>query len=164
MDRFDDKDRFPQRRHPRIKNYNYATPNYYFITICTHNKQCIFGQPNALNRFGKIADQAIQSIGCHFDAVLVDKYVVMPNHVHAIIALGDYGPDLTMIIGQYKAHVSKQIHQFAPDLTVWQTSFHDHVIRTQKSYEKIWHYIDTNPVKWPDDCFYLESRNLPTEQ
>ena len=150
-----DSDRFPNRKRPRLASFNYSTPNYYFITICTHNKKCIFGKPNQLNAFGNIALQALTDIQRHFPNVTVDKAVVMPNHVHAIIVLDGHGTNLSVVVGLYKSYVSKQIHNISPNLKVWQTSFHDHVIRGQQSYEKIWNYIDGNPSKWEDDCFYI---------
>ena len=150
-----DYDRFPKRKHPRLKQYDYATPNYYFITICTKNKQCIFGSPAKLNRCGKIAEDGILNIEKHFANVKVDKYVVMPNHVHMILILLPGSAGVPVIVGQYKSFVTKQIHSIVPDKKVWQTSFHDHVVRDQADYERIWIYIDANPARWKDDCFYI---------
>ena len=85
MSIFEDFERFPVRKSPRLPNYDYSTPNYYFITICTNKKKCIFGEPNGLNALGKSAEQAFIEIETHFPGVYVDKFVVMPNHVHGII-------------------------------------------------------------------------------
>ena len=134
-------ERFPSRKHPRLKEYDYSTPNYYFITICTWKKQCLFGAAGSLNARGKIAEHGILQIEKHFPNVRVDHYVVMPNHVHAIIILQDDQANLTTVVGQYKSYVTRQIHKMEPDIQVWQTSFHDHGIRTQAGYEKIWNYI-----------------------
>lgn len=144
----------PQRKHPRLCYYDYSTPGYYFVTICTHEKRCIFGSPMHLNQLGRIADAAFGEISEHFPNVQVDKYVVMPNHVHAIIVLPPGTAGLSSIVGSYKSYVTKRIHAANPNMPVWQTSFHDHVIRSQQGYEKIWYYIDSNPLKWEDDCFY----------
>ena len=150
------QEKFQKRKNPRLSGYDYSTPNYYFITICTHEKQCIFGKPSKLNKLGKIAEKGLNRIADHFPGVFVDKYVVMPNHVHAIIVLEDSSVTLPVVIGQYKAFVTKSIHAFLPDQVVWQTSFHDHIIRNQHSYEKIWSYIETNPNQWNEDCFHIE--------
>ena len=147
--------RFPSRKSPRMQHYDYSTPNYYFITICTHNKQCIFGNPVQLNRRGYLAEQGILEIGKHFPNVRVDKYVVMPNHVHMILVLESGSAALPIILGQYKSYVTKQIHAGEPERSVWQTSYHDHVIRNQKSYENIWLYIEANPANWEKDCFFI---------
>ena len=143
-----------KRKSPRLVGYDYCTTNYYFITICTNGKIKLFGEPDQLNAFGKIAEDAFLQIHLHFENVQIDKFVVMPSHVHAIAVIQESTANLSTVIGQYKSYVSKKIHEKQADLTVWQRSFHDHVIRNQHSYEKIWNYIDTNPIKWQDDCFY----------
>ena len=150
----DDQDRFPVRKHPRLKEYDYASPNYYFVTICTWNKACLFGRPGALNRYGRMAEQGLVETGSHFPGVKVDKFVVMPNHVHGIVVLQGSGADLSTVVGQYKSFVSRQIHGIDPEQRVWKTSFHDHVIRNQADYERIWSYIDANPANWEKDCFF----------
>ena len=144
------------RKSPRIPNYDYSTPNYYFITICTHEKKCIFGLQNDLTGIGKIVDQHICNIQSYYEHVFVDKYVVMPNHVHLILVLNDgkNGVDVPLIIGQFKRGITKKIHRIDPEMKVWQRSFHDHIIRNQAGYEKIWMYIENNPEKWEEDCFY----------
>ncbi len=154
--------RFPNRKNPRMSSIDYTSPNYYFVTICTHQKACIFGFTGQLSRSGRIAADGIAAIPKHFPNVKVDKFVIMPNHIHAIIVLGGHDTDLSVVVGLYKSHVSKEIHTFSPDLKVWQSSFHDHVIRSQQSYEKIWNYIDGNPSKWEDDCFYIHQIDHPT--
>ena len=148
----------PKRKPTRIPGYDYSRVNYYFITICTYEKRCLFYEQGRLNDLGIIAQSCMQSIPQHFPKCKVDKFVIMPNHVHAILVLDEVGASpITAIIGQYKAGVSRLVHQAKPDLTIWQRSFHDHVIRTQKRYEEIWAYIDTNPLRWREDCFYTEN-------
>lgn len=148
---------FFSRKSPRIPNYDYSKNNYYFVTVCTHNKKCIFGKPGELNRLGEIAKAKILRIPQHFSQALVDKYVVMPNHIHMILILsGEESNNLSHIIGLYKSGVSRQIHAIGNDLDVWQRSFHDRVIRSQKEYEKIWLYIHGNPGKWDEDCYNSE--------
>lgn len=149
-----DKDRFPSRRNPRLKEFDYSSSYYYFVTICTWNKACIFGKPNALNPWGTTAEAVLKEIEKHFVHVKVDKYVVMPNHVHMILALNGPNIGIPQIIGQYKSSVTREIRKAAPQQKIWQTSFHDHVIRNQKDYERIWLYIDVNPQNWEKDCFF----------
>ena len=146
----------PKRKSPRISGYDYSTPNYYFITICTANRKCIFGKPGKLNRFGKIAEDCLLKISTINPDVRIDKYVIMPNHVHAIMVIADDGfqKNIPQIIGQYKMIITKKIRNIQPEIEVWQRSFHDHIIRNQERYELIWMYIENNPLKWEDDCFY----------
>ena len=148
------ENQYPARKKTRLVGYDYATPNYYFITICTHNKACIFGSNQRLNPLGKIAEQGFATVTAHFSSVQIHKFVVMPNHVHAIVILNDDDIKLNTVVGNYKAYVTREIHRLDANLEVWQRSFHDHIIRNQAGYEKIWNYIDGNPMKWEDDCFY----------
>ena len=142
----------PERKPNRIPQYDYSLPNYYFITICTHQKQCLFGTPNQLNGFGQIAAEMLAAIPKHFSNASVDKYVIMPNHIHAIIILRnttpDFGKDLSTIVGQYKSAVSQKLHQVMPGKTIWQKSYYDHIIRSETGYRNAWRYIDENPVRW----------------
>lgn len=152
----------PKRKSPRIPCYDYSTPNYYFITICTANKKCIFGKPGYLNRFGKIVEDCLLKIPVINPAVSIDKYVIMPNHVHVIMVINGDGcqKSIPQIVGQYKMTVTKKIRSLVPEKEVWQRSFHDHIIRNQERYELIWMYIENNPIKWEDDCFF----NYHTEE
>ena len=151
----------PMRKSPRISNFDYARDNYYFVTICTYDKRCIFGSINSISRYGKIAAESIRNLSGRYSGVKIDKFVVMPNHVHIIIIIGcnnkfEQNPSLEQVVGLYKSGVSREIHKLNSDISVWQRSFHDHVIRNQADYERIWSYIDTNPIRWEKDCFYTE--------
>ena len=149
-------DRFPVRKHTRIPGYDYATPNYYFITICTHQKRCIFWTKGAMNRFGQIVWDALIRVEEIFPHNRLDSFVVMPNHIHMILVTEPGGADASVVVGSFKSYVTRMIHQDCPEMPVWQTSFHDHVIRSWKQYQKIREYIQTNPMRWNQDCFYTE--------
>ena len=96
-------------------------------------------------------------ISNHYDGVIIDKYVIMPNHIHMIVVLGEANKiNLNQIIAQYKSGVSRDIRKKNAEVMIWQRSYHDHIIRSQKSYEKIWKYIENNPLKWEEDCFYIK--------
>jgi len=60
-------------------------------------------------------------------------------------------PTISTVVQQFKGVITKRIGQ-----SVWQKLFHDHVIRDQRDYDKIWQYIDNNPLRWKEDCFYEE--------
>ena len=148
---------FYSRKSPRIQNFDYSSENYYFVTICTHDKACIFGKPRELNTFGNIALDELKIIPKNFPNVILRYYVVMPNHIHAIIEMStNSNLGLSEIIGLYKSGVSRKIHQIDPNVVVWQRSFHDHVIRNDSGYAKIAEYILTNPDRWGEDCFYCK--------
>ena len=158
----------PKRKPNRLPFYDYSTPGAYFITICTKEKQCLLGhivgtsiaRPPAvvLSRYGTIVNTAIQEIPKHYPAISVDHYVIMPNHIHLLLQINTdangrpmVAPTISAVVQQLKGTITKQI-----GCSIWQKLFHDHVIRAEQDYQKIWTYIDTNPVKWKEDCFYEE--------
>lgn len=149
-----DFEKYPKRKNPRLKDHDYASENVYFVTICTHEKRCIFWNNGTQNELGNIAEQGIRQINQHYSDIDVRKYVVMPNHVHLIINVHEGKIRLDQAIGTYKAFVSRFIHRDFPEMIVWQKSFHDHIIRNEEEYQKIWLYIEANPMNWGKDCFY----------
>lgn len=158
------------RKTTRLKNYDYSSAGAYFITICSYKKECIFshivgeGFPlPQLYKNGKIVDNCILNISKKYPCVKVDKYIIMPNHIHIILinendGRGNPSPTITSVIGWLKYTATKNINQASGNIgkKIFQRSFHDHIIRDEKDYLKIWNYIDTNPSKWNEDCFYIE--------
>lgn len=162
---------FPKRKSPRLPFYDYSAPGAYFITICTHNRKCILWdgvgasiarpQKPQLSSWGMVVEKAIQNIGDHYSAVSVDHYVVMPNHIHLLLQINTdpdgralLAPTVSRVVQQLKGVVTKHIGH-----CIWQKLFHDHVIRNEKDYSKIWEYIDNNPARWQEDCFYEKEQN-----
>jgi hypothetical protein len=86
-----------QRRSIRLQGFDYAHSGAYFVTVCSHGRECLFGEfvdgVVELNEAGKVVVEVLQSLSAHFPHVDVSDYVVMPNHLHAIvnIAGGDVG-------------------------------------------------------------------------
>ena len=145
----------PNRKSIRIPGFQYKSANYYFITICTDRRVNLFGMKDQLTGSGQIAKSCLLQIPTHFHNVRIDQYVIMPNHIHAIVAIGPNNTcSLSTIIGQFKATVSKQIHAYYPNVSVWQRSFYDRIIRNDREYQEIWTYIDENPLKWKLDKLY----------
>lgn len=145
----------PRRKTNRLTCYDYHSPGYYFITICTQEKQKLLWDESVdeikLSKTGEVVDLCIRDITMHYPYALVDKYVVMPNHVHIILQLlpSSGGRSVAEIIGHMKQAVSTILGK-----SIWQKGFHDHVIRSEPEYQKIWLYIDYNPAKWSDDCYF----------
>ena len=149
------RDLFPKRKRNRLQHYDYSSCNYYFLTLCTKEHKCIFGEPGKLGVIGTVVQEHIQRLPSYYRGITVEKYVVMPNHVHMIVQHEGKGdPDISQIVASFKTGVTKQIRSICPGMEVWQRSFHDHIIRDQKGYEKIWLYIDSNPQNWSKDCFF----------
>ena len=113
------------------------------------------GPKHTMSEYGKVVEKYIQTIPG------LDKYVVMPNHVHVIICISENGDGpmwasaptkgLPKLIKSFKILVSKECGR-----SLFQRSYHDHIIRNEEDYLRIWQYIDTNPVTWETDCFYTE--------
>ena len=142
----------PERKRLRLENYDYSNDGFYFITICTKDRKRILseitldgdgGANVSLKPCGSIAESYIKSFPG------IDKYVVMPNHIHMIIHKTD-GRSLVSDMRAYKSLVSKKIGE-----SIWQDSYYDHVIRNSDDYLEKWQYIDENPAKWADDEYYV---------
>ena len=156
------------RKRGRLPEFDYSVAGYYFITICTKDKRkllCDFdvGARSAhLSEVGKTVERAIKQIGERYQAVEVNKYVIMPNHIHMILVIQssveDNGramqtvraPTISTVVNQFKGFVTKQV-----GFSIWQKSFYDHVIRNEDDYLGIWRYIDDNPAKWAEDKYYV---------
>ena len=150
----------PQRKSIRIANYDYSSPGAYFITVCTANREKIFWSSRrgelcspadvALSDIGIIVDDEIQKLNSIYDAVRIDKYCIMPDHIHMILVIDtdangrtQFAPTISRIIKQFKGSITKQIRK-----PIWQKSFYEHGIRNQPDYDEIWTYIENNPLKY----------------
>ena len=121
---------------------------------------------NKLTQYGEYVKQIVEILPDRFN-VSIPKYVIMPNHIHLIIEIYDNDEKrairesplqyqrsvIDKTIEFLKMNVSKKIHNTNNE-KIWQRSYHDHIIRGEKDYQKIWEYIDTNVQKWEEDCFY----------
>ena len=146
------------RKNPRLQNYDYRRENYYFVTVCAHHKQCVFGAAGEPNGICQMAAQGIEAIPEHFSGVVVDEYVIMPNHVHMILILPQGKYNLSSVVGSYKSYVSKMFHMEHPEKQLWQRSFYDHVIRDEAACAEIKRYIRENPLKWELDEYNPQYR------
>jgi putative transposase len=83
------------RRSIRLPGYNYTAAGAYFITICTHQRECLFGEVEngemRLNLFGEIVRSVWTKLPQHFRSIELDEFVIMPNHMHGIIWLSGIG-------------------------------------------------------------------------
>jgi hypothetical protein len=89
-----------KRKSIRLREYDYSTPGEYFVTICAHEHICIFGnivdEEMRLSEIGIIAEQCWNKLPVHFKNVILDEYVMMPNHLHGIIVLNDHCRDVQL--------------------------------------------------------------------
>lgn len=159
----------PQRKAVRLKEYDYRTPGYYFVTICTHvRNQSVFGtivdvaEGNVggglraappivqLNAMGATVERTLCNVSQRIPTARMDTYCVMPDHVHMIIELtgGHGGPPLQAIIGRLKSYTQylyqKSGGSFGPKL--WQRGYHEHIVRNEQELNEIRQYIQNNPL------------------
>lgn len=158
----------PQRKTIRLKDYDYSQKGAYFVTICTQNRECLFvGDDSISSRMVyDIWDKTINQ----YANVICPKSVLMPNHFHAIIIIEraniEFAPTISQIMQSFKRYSTIQYIKMVKqnlvepfDSKIWQRSYNDHIIRSEREYSKIWEYIDTNPIKWELDCYYAQQKN-----
>ena len=154
----------PQRKPTRLPDFDYNTPGTYFITICTENKEHILSRivggdvldaPKInLSAYGEIADKYINQLNNFYEDICVDKYVIMPNHIHLLLSITENGASRTSPPTVQHSSVSRFVSTFKRfcnkecGANIWQRHFYDHVIRNQRDYDEIWQYIENNPRKW----------------
>jgi REP element-mobilizing transposase RayT len=161
------------RRSIRLKEYDYSQSGAYFITICVYNRECLFGEivngEVRLNEWGTIVEKELLKTPALRSNVLLDEYVVMPNHLHGIIVIMDHcrgvlqyaptrrlrSPSQTIgaIVRGFKSATTKRINEMraAPGMPVWQRNYYEHIIRNENELNEIREYIVGNPIKWAED-------------
>lgn len=148
----------PQRKPNRKNCFDYCNEWSYFVTIVTESRICYFGKINEqkmiLSDIWNIVHKCWRNIPNIYSNVEIDEFIIMPNHIHGIINMGRSNISLSSIIKWFKQVCSKIIHKNYPEFA-WQRSFHDHIIRNTIEYEKIKHYIHTNPQNREKDKFSL---------
>ncbi len=164
------------RRSIRLKGYDYSQPGAYFVTICTHQRDCLFGSvingQMILNEYGKIVEQTWFDLVNHVGNVELDAFVVMPNHVHGIIIIIDNSDvvgagsepaptlrksqPLPEIVRQFKTFSAKRINQIrrTAGVPVWQRNYYEHIIRQEEVLQQLRAYISENPQRWELDEHY----------
>ena len=167
------------RRSTRLPGYDYSQPGAYFITICTHEREQLFGnivnELMHLNELGEMVNFTWLDLVNHIANILLGPFIIMPDHIHAIIhiieageilpikmaglepaptiplaPLGQNQTSLTEIVRQFKTFSARRINilRNTSGVPVWQRSFWDTIIRNDKSYRSITEYIVTNPQRW----------------
>ncbi len=173
MKKFNNKYRIDSTR---LKNYDYSQRNAYFITMVTDQRTHFFGEiinnEMVLSNIGNIAYTEWQNtLNLRPDMNLIlDEFVVMPNHIHGIIIINDnkyniqnhteeyknefgsQSKNIASIIRGYKSAVNSKSKKINIDFD-WQANYHDRIIRNEKEFENIKKYINKNPLNWKEDDF-----------
>ena len=174
----------PKRKQIRLPEYDYSTPDAYFVTICTQNRKCILSDivvgdgvldvpQEQLTLSGMCVHVTLLEIEQHYGWLSLDRFVIMPNHVHLLLRIKENGPSgtpaptnmdngpsgtpaptnetLPKLISTFKRFTNRRC-----GAKLWQRSYHGHVIRNENDYREIWEYIEGNPARWADDRYFAE--------
>jgi REP element-mobilizing transposase RayT len=158
-------DELPKRKRTRLPAFDYGTAGAYFITICTKERRCILseiavgadalgGPQSRLTHAGQIVEKYILSTN-NISGLYVDKYVIMPDHIHMILFVeGCGGPPrasaptaaaIPNAVSAFKRLVNREL-----GTNIWQRSYYDHVIRNEQDYRETWQYLENNPARWAE--------------
>ena len=162
-----------KRKPTRLKTFDYNSSGAYFLTICTENRRRILSRivggdvPDApkdteLLPYGKIADKYINQLNNFYNNISVDRYVIMPNHIHIMVLVQNDGASrpspptrqtsaVSHFVSTFKRFCNKEYGE-----NIWQRNFNDHIIRNREDYEEHLRYIYENPMRWYYDELYTE--------
>lgn len=156
-----DKPDCPQRRSPRLKDYDYSQQGAYFVTMYTQDRICLFGDVVAgtmrLNEAGQMVTEWWLKLSEKFPNIALDAFVLMPNHLHGIILVYDVETFTSLIeaVKWFKAMSTnayirgvRQTNWLPFPGKLWQRSFYDHIIRDDEALYKVCEYIENNPLQW----------------
>ena len=166
---------YAKRKPNRLFGYDYSQEGVYFLTICASEREPIFGRiepgvgggvPDApyvrLSQAGKEIEFCLTEMIRVYEGVSLLHYVIMPNHIHLLLHL-ESGPSGTPA-PTHGQRANQTIPAFVSTLkrmtnkrygrNLWQRGYHDHIVRNDADYLRIWQYIETNPAKWAEDKYY----------
>lgn len=145
------------------------------MTVCTQDKRCIFGHIRQgklyLNAAGKMVEYHLLKMQ-EIEGISVEQYKIMPNHIHILLLIQRTNggttqrsfPTVSALIQGFKAVTTAEYIKLVkagnrPTFPgrIWQKSFHDHIVRGEEVFLKIWEYIAYNELKWEQDCFYVQA-------
>ena len=155
-----------ERKSNRLGYYDYGQKGSYFVTLCTHSRLPLFEMESIVGNGLRAVPPPLQNVLIRkwiqetqnkFSNITIDKYVIMPDHLHLIVTIqerhtGGALPDVmqffkTMTTNDYIRGVKAGF--LVPfDKKLWQKSYYEHVIRNQQDYDETWQYIENNPSKW----------------
>ena len=164
------------RKQIRLQNFDYSNNGAYFVTICTNERKCVLGTiPKTqnicvgqglcscrLSDIGIVVDEEIRNLTSRYKYIEIQKYVIMPNHIHIMLFVSEDGASRTSPPTRQHSVVSQFVSTFKRfcnkeyGCNIWQRHFNDHIIRNRKDYEEHLRYIYENPTRWYYDELYAE--------
>jgi REP element-mobilizing transposase RayT len=155
----------------RLRGFDYSLPGFYFITVCIENRAHLFGKvANDVftpSKAGGMVRDAWLEQGSRFPGIELDAFCVMPNHFHALVGISTQDNrsstpvTLSQIMQGFKSATTveycrgvKALGWPGYDVRLWQTGYHDHIVRDDRDLERIRDYIGSNPENWQTDEFF----------
>lgn len=158
------------RRQLRLRDFDYSSPGFYFVTVCAENRACVFGEifggKVVLGNAGQLVAESWQRLPLRFPAITMDGFVVMPNHLHGIVQILQpserwaqqaaplrTAPALGQVMRAFKSTSAIAIKKLLgrPGRRVWQRAYYEHVIRNEDDLKNVREYIQQNPLRWALD-------------
>ncbi len=167
------------RRSIRLPEYDYTQSGAYFVTMVVRDRSCLFGEVAngevQLNETGILVADTWEWLATQYAYVTLDEYVVMPNHLHGVIAIDtrrggsrtaptrETAPTpatmpynrkpLGRLIGAFKTVMTKQFNlaHGIKGHPVWQRNYYERIIRDGNELARIRKYILDNPTQWAFD-------------
>jgi putative transposase len=160
------------RRSLRLKGYDYSGTGTYFVTVVARDRECLFGEVAGghmcLNAAGLVIQSACAALPAYYQHVALDISVVMPNHVHFILALlptalGDPrdrgAASLGDVVGRFKSITTKRYIDAVRSAAwppfrgrLWQRNYFERVVRDEGTLARLREYIANNPMHWENDA------------
>ena len=164
-----------RRNSLRLASFDYSQPGAYFVTLCTHNQECLFGRiadgAMQLNEPGHLVAHAWRESLAPYLAVTLDEWVLMPNHLHGILVFDEHASTapqeitrnqrrnmlLSKCIGRFKMVSAKQVNAWrkTPGRSLWQRNYWEHVVRNDRDMQRIREYVRDNPARWELDRLFV---------
>ena len=162
----------PLRRSLRLIGHDYSGSGVYFVTLCVAGMQCSLGEVNQgvmkHSPLGAIVAEEWQHTDSLRPEIILDEFIVMPNHFHAILWIktgpsiksqakaGPKSGSVGAIIAQFKAASTRRINSLrnSPGITFWQRNYFDRIIRDDEELNRTRHYIRLNPYQWAGDEYH----------
>jgi putative transposase len=151
----------------RLSTHDYSANSAYFLTLCTYRRALVFGEildgVVALSPAGRIVRDLWVKTSEMRPGVILDAFVIMPDHMHAIVAMSAAkrracpagslwrAPEsLGALVAGYKASCTSKVRCLlgTPHLRLWQRNYYERVIRDARALAAIRRYIGANPIRW----------------
>jgi putative transposase len=138
----------------RIAGRDYRRQGVYFITTVVYKRAKVLGEVRQadviLSDKGRLVAEALEITARRFPSVILDRWIIMPDHVHAIVRLGPENTvSLSRVVGMFKGLSARHINMLTGAVgPFWQRGFHDWVIRSARGLDRCRRYIADNPSDW----------------